>query len=119
MIVNQITKKTKHNYNMIKIKEFMIVIALGLLSNTIIYASGGSSTSYGYLNIFPIIIASYYFGIVGGCFSALYIGLLDGPFMPSDRYLGIMQSPANWILELFVIVSYLFLSALCLRSKMN
>ena len=76
----------------------LAAVAVGLvLSAVVIYVTGGTAYAWGHLFYIPMIAASLWFGPVGGVVSGLAAGLLEGPWMPLDASVGLMQPTVSWV----------------------
>lgn len=72
-----------------------------------VYMNGGTTHAYVHLMYIPIILASFFWGIVGGLLSAIVAGILVGPFMPLDVDLQTSQPVSSMLLRMvfFILVS--------------
>ncbi len=87
--------------------KILLLILMIIAVSSIVYLSGGTSGAWAQLNFITIVLAAYFFREKGAICVSLISGLISGPFMPNDRFLGIMQSPSNWLFRLFI---YLFIA---------
>lgn len=87
------------------ITRFSILILLLLMGTWIVYATGGTAYAYPYLMLAPVLLAAFWYTLVGGLVVALAGGILMA-FMPRDAQLGIEQDAANYLIR---IVEYLLL----------
>ena len=98
---------TNKLHYMKKTSKIILIILIGFIINYIIYLKGGAYTALSNLNLIPIIIVGFYWGIPQATLTAILLGVLVGPFMPSNVRENIMQTPSNWITR---IVLYSFLA---------
>jgi EAL domain-containing protein (putative c-di-GMP-specific phosphodiesterase class I)/GGDEF domain-containing protein len=89
---------------------FPLFVLLGISVAVLVYFTGGVKSAYSHLMYLPILLSGFRFGLKGGLFSALFGGLLLGPFMPIDTVTGEMQSLMNWI---FRTIFFTLVGALC------
>lgn len=68
-------------------------------SGWIVYLSGGTSHAFVHIFYIPIILAGFFFSILGGMLAALISGLISGPWMPSDVGLSIPQQSYDWVMR--------------------
>lgn len=80
-----------------RLLSLFLILALLLLSWSIVYVSGGTRFAYVHASYVPIITAAAFFGLPGGLIGAILAGLAMGPLMPLDVAAGTHQSLANWI----------------------
>lgn len=85
----------------------LTVVILLAISWTTIYFAGGTTYAYVHLMYIPVIIASFFWGIIGGGITAIASGILVGPFMPLDVEHLINQPLSSWILRtlFFLLIS--------------
>ncbi len=75
---------------------------LSLFITTVVYLTGGTTSSYPNFMYIPIAIMASTHGKWHGLVHAFISGLLMGPFMPLDTALAISQASINWIMRIFI-----------------
>ena len=80
------------------------IVGLGLLimlisSGWVIYLSGGTSHAFVHILYIPIILAGFFFSILGGILAAVVAGFMTGPWMPLDTSLSMQQFSYDWIIR--------------------
>ncbi len=72
-------------------------------AGALVYHTGGTTYTWPYLMILPILLAAALFQLPGGLLAAFAGGLVLGPFMPLEVSQGLEQTTANWLLRLAVL----------------
>jgi diguanylate cyclase (GGDEF)-like protein/putative nucleotidyltransferase with HDIG domain len=113
IFVRKIKNKNRKFFQGLSIVTLMIILSV------FTYYMGGAMYVYIQLMYIPIVLAAYFFGIVGALTTAIFCGLLVGPIMPLDVYEDIMQSFGNWSVRLlmFVGVGLIFSGTLYIQRK--
>lgn len=81
------------------------IILLLIIAACVVFVTGGTSYSYPYLMLIPVLIAASWYKLPGGLSVALIAGVLMA-FMPLNTNIGSEQSTFNYLLR---IVLYLLL----------
>ncbi|MEX2599366.1 MAG: PAS domain S-box protein [Dehalococcoidia bacterium] len=69
------------------------------------YLLGGTHTAFPHLFYVPIVLASAWFGPLGGLLAGLAAGLLAGPSMPLNVQEGTQQELSNWLIRAFAFTT--------------
>ena len=85
------------------------IIILVLLTDYIVYATGGTEFAFTHIMYVPIIITAYLFGIKGGISIGFFAGIALGPVMPLNVAEDAIQAPESWMLRMvfFIVIGSL------------
>ncbi|NLC33497.1 MAG: hypothetical protein GX781_09420, partial [Clostridiales bacterium] len=97
--------------------RILFVVILSALATYLVFITGGTKTAWPQLYFVIILLAAYYWKIVGGVITALILGILSGPLMPLDVDLATMQTPINWIIRMLMYTSVGFLMGYILEKN--
>ena len=82
---------------------FVFLSILGIA--VVVYETGGTTRTYPYLILMPIIFAASIFKIPGGVIAGLIAAISVGPWMPLDVASGVMQTTHNWVLRMMMFLT--------------
>ena len=103
----------KNNY-LTKQMKLIILFFSYLLVITIVYFTGGTKFSYPHLIYIPILFSSIFFRLTGGVLGGLISGVMLA-IMPLDTVTFQMQTTANWLMRLVLLVNFGFISGLIFK----
>jgi len=95
-------KQEKPGFRKRNIYILLFSYFLSLFITTVVYLTGGTTSSYPNFMYIPIAIMASTHGKWHGLVHAFISGLLMGPFMPLDTVLEIRQASINWIMRIFI-----------------
>ena len=95
-------------------KKLFILFFSYLLVITVVYFTGGTKFSYPHLIYIPILFSSIFFRLAGGILGGLISGIMLA-IMPLDTATFQMQTTANWLMRLILLVNFGFVSGLIFK----
>lgn len=95
-------KGLENNKFQTHLMKMLLICILMMAIVYLVYITGGTKNVFVQLLYFPIILASLFWGALGGLITGIIGGIASGPFMPLDVSTGIMQEPINWISRLLI-----------------
>ena len=102
-----------NNYLTRQMKLFILFFSY-LLVITVVYFTGGTKFSYPHLIYIPILFSSIFFRLAGGILGGLISGIMLA-IMPLDTATFQMQTTANWLMRLILLVNFGFVSGLIFK----
>ncbi|WP_167632449.1 putative bifunctional diguanylate cyclase/phosphodiesterase [Mariprofundus ferrooxydans] len=93
-----------YNRNLVLFLSSLLIV-MTFLVYELVYATGGIKYVYSHSMYFPILLAGYFLGPIGGGLIGLLGSILLGPFMPIDTITQEQQQTLNWIYRSFYFIS--------------
>lgn len=113
--MNLFTKLSAEKFR--NLRRILFVIFLSILTNVIVYVTGGTKSAWIEFNFIIIFFAAYYWKIKGGLLTAFILGMILGPFMPLDVGHQIIQKYGDWIFRLLVYMSSGYVAGYTLKKN--
>lgn len=102
IMIKAMMKRANGNDRHVRLLQIVLISVLVAAVLYFVYLTGGTIKVYLHLMYIPIILASLFWGSIGGLIVGIISGLLAGPLMPLDVANGVMQETTNWISRIFL-----------------